>query len=143
LKENWPTTVKTYFAIVHGHLAKKSDTISSYLFEDEDYVVHSNQEQKGKLAHTEYTVVKETAKFSLLKINLITGRKNQIRVHMADAGHPVVGDTKYSDPNTSYRKNLALHAAAITFTHPHSRQRVSVEAPLPKHFAMLMPGASA
>lgn len=163
LKDNWKDTVKTYYAIVHGHLAKKSDTISSYLTEDEDYMIHSTQNSsKGKLSHTEYTVIKENAKYSLLKINLLTGRKNQIRVHMADIGHPVVGDDRYgpkkidkSDGATaspsSYKKtaasrrqnkgsskNLALHAWSIEFTHPFSKERMSFKAPVPGHFRTLV-----
>lgn len=76
LKDNWKTTVKNYYAIVHGKLEKKSGTISSYLSEDEDYVVHSSKHaEDGKLAITEYTVLKETDKFSLLKSILLQARK--------------------------------------------------------------------
>lgn len=160
LKDNWKDTIKTYYAIVHGHLAKKSDTISSYLTEDEDYVIHSSQNpSKGKLSHTEYTVIKENAKYSLLKINLLTGRKNQIRVHLADSGHPVVGDDRYGPqktdkgaaPSASHAKtgasrrqnkgsskNLALHAWSIEFTHPFSKERMSFKAPVPGHFRTLV-----
>lgn len=96
IKENWKNTDKIYYAVVHGHLTRKSDTISSYLAEDEDYVVHSTQDSaQGKLARTQYEAVEENAKYSLLKIHLLTGRKNQIRVHLAGIGHPVVGDDKY------------------------------------------------
>lgn len=133
LKDNWPTTVKTYYAVVHGKMPKKTGTISSYLTEDEDYVVHSSpDDQKGRLAHTEYTVVKETAYFSVLKINLLTGRKNQIRVHLSGEGHPVVGDSKYGKPDK--HKNLLLHSFSIAFTHPHSKARVRFEAPVPEYF---------
>ena len=133
LKDNWPTTVKTYYAVVHGKMTKKSGTISSYLTEDEDYVVHSSTDnEKGRLAHTEYTVVKETAYFSVVKINLLTGRKNQIRVHLASEGHPVVGDTKYG--KTDKHKNLLLHSFSIVFTHPHSKTRIRFEAPVPAYF---------
>ena len=132
LKDNWPATVKTYYTVVHGKMAKKSGTISSYLSEDEDYVVHSSQDDKGRLAHTEYSVVKETAYFSVLKINLLTGRKNQIRVHLAGEGHPVVGDPKYGKPDK--HKNLLLHSFSIAFTHPHSKNRVRYEAPVPEYF---------
>ncbi|WP_347359431.1 RNA pseudouridine synthase, partial [Bdellovibrio sp.] len=96
IKDNWKDNVKTYYAIVHGTLKKKSGTIQSYLSEDEDYVVHSSADSsEGKLAITEYEVLKETDKFSLLKINLLTGKKNQIRVHLSEEGHPIVGDAKY------------------------------------------------
>ncbi len=136
LKDNWKNTQKTYFAIVHGRMPKKEDTISSYLLEDEDYVVHSTVDAgKGKLSHTSYTVIKETEKFSLLKINLLTGRKNQIRVHMSDAGHPVVGDVKYGG---SKYKHMALHAYSISIDHPHSRERLTFSAPVPEYFKSLV-----
>lgn len=138
LKDNWKSTVKTYYAIVHGHLKKKSGTISSYLTEDENYVVHSSADaDNGKLAITEYTVLKETDKFSLLKINLVTGKKNQIRVHLAGEGHPLVGDAKYGKSSTTH-KDLRLHSSEIEFTHPHSKRRMNFKAPVPKYFRSLI-----
>lgn len=138
LKDDWKNTIKTYYAVVHGTLVKKSGTISSYLEEDEDYIIHSSQDSdKGKLSHTEYTVVKETDRYSLLKINLLTGRKNQIRVHMADLGHPVVGDEKYGKgfPRSG---NLALHSSSIEFAHPFSKKRLTFTAKIPEYFKRLV-----
>ncbi|WP_413580705.1 RluA family pseudouridine synthase [Bdellovibrio sp. HCB288] len=138
LKDNWKSFNKTYYTIVHGKLDKKSGTIQSYLSEDEDYVVHSSQNSDdGKLAVTEYTVMKETDKFSLLKINLLTGKKNQIRVHMAELGHAVVGDTKYGKPQSPF-KNLFLHSAELEFNHPHSGKRISFKARVPAYFKNLI-----
>jgi tRNA pseudouridine32 synthase/23S rRNA pseudouridine746 synthase/23S rRNA pseudouridine1911/1915/1917 synthase len=138
LRSNWPSTKKTYYAIVHGKMVKKQGTISSYLLEDDDYVVHSTTNtREGKLAHTAYEVMKETSAFSLVKIDLLTGRKNQIRVHMAEAGHPVVGDKKYGKPNTKHH-HLALHAQAISLTHPFSKARLTFEAKVPDHFNTLI-----
>ena len=138
LKDHWKSTVKTYYAIAHGRFAKKSGTISSYLVEDDEYVIHSTRDRaEGKLSHTEYTVLKETDKFSLLKINLLTGRKNQIRVHLAQAGHPVVGDAKYGTSAARY-KSLALHAHSIVITHPFSGKRLTFEAPVPEYFRQLV-----
>lgn len=139
LKNNWKTTVKTYFTIVHGHLKKKSDTIESYLTEDEDYRVHSSKSSdKGVLAQTQYEVLHETGSFSLLKVNLLTGKKNQIRVHMAELGHPIVGDSKYGKETGKYR-NLALHSASLEFTHPFNKKRVLVKAKVPDYFKQLVP----
>jgi tRNA pseudouridine32 synthase/23S rRNA pseudouridine746 synthase/23S rRNA pseudouridine1911/1915/1917 synthase len=138
LKENWKSTTKIYYAIVHGKLEKKSGKIESYLQEDEDYFVHSSSDHKqGKLAQTEYAVLKETGKFSLLRINLLTGKKNQIRVHLAAEGHPLVGDAKYGKNDTTY-KNLALHSASIELTHPFSKKRMKFEAQVPAHFRKLV-----
>lgn len=134
LKENWVNTVKYYYAIVQGNIPKKSGTFSSYLEEDEDYVVRSTENhKKGKFARTDYDVVKENAKFSLLKVNLLTGKKNQIRVHLAEAGHPIVGDDKYGQKSARH-KNLMLHAYFIAFLHPFNRRPVEFKAPVPDHF---------
>lgn len=138
IKEDWKNTKKTYLAVVHGKLEKKSGTVSSFLVEDDSYFIHSSQDsKKGKLAHTGYTVVKETDYFSLVKIDLLTGRKNQIRVHFADLGHPVVGDTKYNK-TPGQHKRLALHAQSIALTHPFSKKRLGFEAPVPEYFQKLM-----
>ena len=138
LKDHWKSTIKTYYAVVHGRLAKKAGMISSYLIEDDEYVMHSSSDStEGKLAHTAYTVLKETSRFSLLKIDLLTGRKNQIRVHFADEGHPVAGDTKYGRSTTKY-KRLALHSQSIAFTHPFNGKRMTFETPLPEYFSVLI-----
>jgi len=138
LKDHWRSTVKIYYAVVHGRLAEKEAEISSYLVEDGDYVVHSSPDNtEGKLARTAYTVVKETRAFSLLKINLLTGRKNQIRVHLSDAGHPVVGDAKYGK-DVRRHHHLALHAQSISLTHPFHGRRMTFEAPIPPYFETLV-----
>ena len=83
-------------AVVHGILTEKSGTITSYLAENDDYEVFSVKDpKKGELAKTRYKVIKEAKKFSLLEIELLTGKKNQIRVHFSEKGHPLVGDDKY------------------------------------------------
>lgn len=137
LKDNWKSTTKTYYAVVHGQLAKKKDIISSHLVEDEDYVVKSTQEDgQGKLAQTEYEVVFENARFSVLRINLLTGKKNQIRVHLSEAGHPVVGDAKYGAVDKS--AHLMLHSFALDFTHPFKGRKFHVEAPVPDYFKKIV-----
>lgn len=136
LKNNWKQTEKTYYTIVRGTLAKKKDLIESHLLEDVDYVVHSTKDTtRGKFAQTEYTVVKETPHVSLLKINLLTGKKNQIRVHLSELGHPVVGDQKYGKEKGS---NLMLHSFSIELTHPFSGQRLRVQADVPDYFKRLV-----
>ena len=138
LKDNWKSTIKTYYAVVHGRLAKKAGTISSYLAEDDEYVIHSSPNStEGKLACTAYTVIKEARAFSLLKVNLLTGRKNQIRVHFADEGYPVAGDTKYGK-STTRCKRLALHSQSISFTHPFNGKWLTFEAKVPEYFSTLV-----
>jgi len=138
LQAQWKDTAKKYLAVVHGRPAKRQDTITSYLAENKAYVVYSTTDAtKGKLAHTAYTVLKETRHFSLLEVDLLTGRKNQIRVHFADRGHPIVGDRKYGRPGDA-RKRLALHAKSISFKHPTSGKQMSFETRVPAYFNELM-----
>jgi len=128
LQRHWKDTEKRYLAVVHGKLSQKEDTITSYLAENKAHVVYSTSDSKvGRLSHTHYKVLKETKMFSLLEINLITGRKNQIRVHLADRGHPVVGDKKYGKKDRGH-KRLALHARSISFRHPSSGKKLNFEA---------------
>ena len=138
LQAQWKDTEKIYIAVVHGHLAEKEGIISSYLSENKAYTVYSTTDTtKGKLAHTAYKVLKETGQFSLLEVNLLTGRKNQIRVHMADKGHPVVGDRKYGKDKCQYDR-LALHSQSISFNHPTSGERMTFKIKVPYYFNKLM-----
>lgn len=139
LKNNWKANEKTYYAVVRGTLAKKKGLIESHLLEDDDYVVHSTTDtERGKLAQTEYVVVKETPHVSLVKINLLTGKKNQIRVHMAELGHAVVGDAKYGQEKPGSRAQLMLHSFAIEFTHPFTEKRIRVQANVPEYFKRMV-----
>ena len=126
--------------MIYGQLAKKEDVITSYLAESRAYVVYSTPDAvKGKLAHTAYKVLKEGRRFSLLEINLLTGRKNQIRVHFADKGHPVVGDRKYGKPKDSFRR-LALHSKSLSFKHPATGRQMTFETKVPNYFNDLIDG---
>ncbi|MGB2705946.1 MAG: RNA pseudouridine synthase [Candidatus Omnitrophota bacterium] len=134
LQNRWAKTEKKYLAVVHGNLFRKEGTISSYLAENINHVMYSTPNtSRGKLSHTAYRVLKETKDFSLLEITLITGRKNQIRVHLADKGCPVVGDKKYGDAHDTH-KRLALHAKSITFNHPFSGKQFTFDTKIPGWF---------
>jgi RluA family pseudouridine synthase len=138
LQAQWKDTKKKYVAVVYGHFSEKEGIITSYLSENKAYVVYSTTDvTKGKLARTAYKVLKETKRFSLLEINLLTGRKNQIRVHMADRGHPVVGDRKYGNSKDGYER-LALHSKLISFKHPTSGEQMTFEAKVPDYFNKLI-----
>lgn len=131
--EQWKNVEKKYIAIVNGHLKEKTGIIESYLAEDDAYNVYSvRNPQDGKLARTQYKVIQESKDCSLLEINLLTGRKNQIRVHFSEKKHPIVGDVKY-------RKNpkgrLALHAWSIKFKHPFNNQEMLFETKIPEFFS--------
>ena len=138
LQSDWDNTTKTYLTVVFGHIDPPSGTISSYLAENAALKVYSTPDpSRGKLSHTAYSLIKEQKGFSLLQIQLLTGRKHQIRVHFAERGHAVVGDRKYAAGHASH-PNLALHARSIEFTHPVSGNRLHFETLTPALFSRLV-----
>ncbi len=140
LQDHWDETRKRYLAVVHGRCEKDSDTITSYLAENRAYRVYSTMNPaRGKLSRTEYRVLERTSRFSLLEIDLLTGRKHQIRVHLAGIGHPVVGDRRYGPPDKKHRQ-LALHAQQLAFTHPVTGEALVFEAEAPDYFSRLVGG---
>ncbi len=140
LQESWDQTSKKYIAVTHGKWKEKSGRIESYLTENKAQVVYSVKDPAlGKLSVTDYKILKETEKYSLLEIDLLTGRKNQIRVHFAEAKHPIVGDTKYGDATKKYQR-MALHAFSIKFNHPFSGKEMYFESPIPPFLTGLVGG---
>lgn len=138
LQSDWENTTKIYLTVVSGRMIPPQGTISSYLTENAALAVYSTLDQsRGKPSHTAYTLVKEQNGLSLLQVHLLTGRKHQIRVHLAEQGHPVVGDRRYGRGRTAC-PHLALHARSITFTHPESGVRMSFETRVPVHFTRLV-----
>lgn len=139
LQETWQATVqeRTYLAVVEGAVREPKGTIESYLHENKALVVYSNQNAyRGQHAVTHYERLKTVPGFSLLKMNLETGRKNQIRVHLQDLGHPIVGDEKYgatADP----LGRLGLHAWVLAFVHPVTGKAMRFETPVPRQFSAL------
>ena len=138
LQDQWQETKKKYIAVVHGRCDSKAGTITTYLAENKARFVYSTPDAaKGKLSRTAYTVLKQTRDFALLEVDLLTGRKHQIRVHLAGIGHPVVGDQKYGKADRG-RARLALHARSISFRHPFSGKPVTFEARAPAYFNQLV-----
>ena len=138
LQEHWEQTDKYYLAIVQGQLTPEEGTISTYLAENSAHKVYSTADTtKGKLSRTAYKVVKKTKALSLVEIHLLTGRKHQIRVHFAEKGHPVVGDSKYGRGKIG-SKRLALHARSIIFTHPFSGKQMTFDTGIPGDFVRLL-----
>ncbi|MDA8415443.1 MAG: RluA family pseudouridine synthase [Desulfobacteraceae bacterium] len=138
LQGHWQETDKRYLAVVYGLMTPKEGTISSYLTENRAFTVYSTPDPAvGKLSHTEYTVLKQANGLSLLEIHLLTGRKHQIRVHLSERGHPIVGDKKYGKGIDAHG-TLALQARAISFTHPLSGKRLTFETGIPDYFTRLM-----
>lgn len=136
LQENWNENIleRTYLAVVEGNPKDPNGTIISYLTESKALIVYSTKNsEKGQKAITHYETFKASKSHSLLKVNLETGRKNQIRVHMQDLGHPVIGDAKYGAA-TNPIKRLGLHAWVLGFTHPVTREVMHFETEMPKVF---------
>ncbi|MEX0724078.1 MAG: RNA pseudouridine synthase [Gracilimonas sp.] len=138
LQNNWKKATKTYYTVVNGILEKKEGILSSYLTQNAIYRVYSVEDpEAGKLSKTEYKVLKESENYSLIKVNLLTGRKNQIRVHFSEAGHPVVGDKMYGEKEKGIRR-LCLHAASLSINHPVTKKRMTFETEIPAYFNSLL-----
>ncbi len=125
---------REYFAIVEGRLKDDAGTWQRNLIELPSYRVIESED--GKNAVTHYTVMRRSAKYSYLKLQLETGRKHQIRVHCQMAGHPIVGDTRYGSVEDPL-KRLGLHALTLSFRHPFTNKNVSFSSPLPRVFSAL------
>ncbi|WP_054955854.1 RluA family pseudouridine synthase [Paenibacillus dakarensis] len=136
LQNTWQDTVKerTYVALVEGAVKKPEGTISSWLKESSTLKMYSSPyPNDGQHAITHYKTIESNRNYSLLEVNLETGRKNQIRVHMEDIGHPIVGDKKYGSKSKILGR-LGLHAKVLAFTHPADGQLMRFESPVPKSF---------
>ena len=128
---------RQYVAVVEGRLMKDQITIQSHLAENAAYRVYSTPNRKlGKLAITHVTVVRRKSKTSLVEIRLETGRKHQIRVHLAEQGHPIVGDKFYGSHVNPIRR-LALHGARLDFRHPVRGEQMTLRSAHPKEFDTL------
>jgi len=138
LQDEWTEFKKKYIAVVHGALSSREGILTSHLAENSALKMYSvSSPTLGKFAKTGYRVLRKSIAYSLLEIDLFTGRKNQIRVHMADQDCPVVGDKKYGKKEAGI-KRLALHAASLTLTHPFSKETMTFEAKVPPYFNYLM-----
>jgi 23S rRNA-/tRNA-specific pseudouridylate synthase len=140
LQNNWNDIVKKrgYYAIVEGEMEKKSDTIKSYLKKNSQNLMYSSKKTgDGQLAITHYKVIKSNGTYSLLDVNIDTGRKNQIRVHLGEKGHYIIGDDKYGKPANPI-KRLGLHAYELDLIHPLTGKLMKFTSPMPKEFGILM-----
>lgn len=140
LQDNWGDIVKErgYVAVVEGKLKEKSGTLKSWLKETKTHLIYSsNKPGDGLEAITNYQVLSEGENYSLISVDLETGRKNQIRVQLQDIGHSIAGDKKYS-AETNPLKRLCLHANKLAFVHPTTKELMTFETPVPKEFNRLM-----
>jgi len=140
LQSSWDETIseRTYLALVEGVPVKPEGTITSFLRESKALIVYSSQNPKdGQKAITHYQTIKSGNAYSMLKVNLETGKKNQIRVHMMDIGYPVAGDKKYG-AKTNPIGRLGLHAWVLAFSHPITKEAMRFETPIPTKFLYLV-----
>jgi len=128
LQENWDKSEKKYFAVVEGTPPESSGTFQAYLNEDDPGKVYiAREENTGRLAITHYKLLKKNDKYSLLEMTLETGRRHQIRVHLAACNLPIVGDDVYGRYERGVE--LGLRAVGLVFENPYTRRRVDIRAP--------------
>ena len=140
LQDNWDAVVtkRIYYAVVEGHVKNTKGEIISTLKENKSLKMYSSKTPgDGQKAVTRYRVLKNNSRYSLLEVELETGRKNQIRVHLQDIGHSIAGDKKYGAETNPLRR-LALHAGILEFFHPATGKRLHFETPVPADFEKLL-----
>ena len=139
LQENWNeyVTLREYVAVVHGTLKKKEDKIIQNLKETKTNLVYVTKDKDGKESITNYKVIKETNNYSMLSINIETGRKNQIRVAFASLKHPIVGDKKYGEVKDKETR-LYLHANRLKMYYPEIKKDILFETSTPNEFKKIM-----
>lgn len=139
LEHNWHQIVydRRYVAVVSGEMEQDNGTIANWLKDNKAYITYSSPtDNGGKYAVTHFQVLNRTTEHSLVKYKLETGRKNQIRVHSADMGHPVCGDVKYGNGDDPLHR-LCLHAYMLCFTHPVTGEPMEFSTPIPTAFRSL------
>ena len=135
LQSNWQNVERKYYAVVIGKLNETNATLKDLLYETKGLdVVVTNIKKIGKLAITNFNVIENNNKYSLLDINIETGRRNQIRVQLANIGHPILGDKKYG--KVKY-KRMMLEAYYLKFVHPVTKKVCCAELPLNNDFEKL------
>lgn len=139
LQENWNeyVTIREYVAVVHGKLNKESDRIVQRLKETRTNLVYVSRDSEGKEAITNYKVIKENDNYSMVSINIETGRKNQIRVAFNTLRHPIVGDKKYGDVRDK-ESRLYLHANRLKMYYPEIKKEILFETQTPNEFKKIM-----
>ncbi len=136
LQDNWDSFKRNYVAIVEGKVKNKNGVLKSYLQETKTLYTYSVNDKNGKLAITEYEKVLENNQYTMLSLNLKTGRKNQIRVQLSDMGNPIVGDKKYGAKKNPIRR-MALVANTLEFIHPKTHEKIVIDIDIPASFIQL------
>lgn len=140
LQHNWNNMViaRKYLAVVEGRPESEEGEVRSYLAENSRFEVYSTDKpEEGQLAVTRYRTLRSRNGYSLMEVSLDTGRKNQIRVHMKDLGHPIAGDRRYGAKSSPIHR-MALHAQTLRFIHPMTRKDMNFSTPVPASFARMV-----
>lgn len=135
LQKDWNNLAiaREYYAVVEGKVQKSKDTIKQYLKETKTLQTVVTNKNDGKYAVTHYEVIKSSKNYSTLKVNIDTGRKNQIRVALSSINHPIIGDKKYGSTKNPLRR-ICLHASKLEIIHPITKKKLTFEARIPQEF---------
>lgn len=138
LQDNWNELVKVreYYAIVEGSVKEDKQTIKQYLKENKQLKTYVAKD--GKLAITHIEVLKRSKNYSILKVLIETGRKNQIRVALESIGHPIIGDSKYGSTKNPLRR-MCLHASKLVIVNPNTHKEMEFMCNIPKEFDIFAP----
>lgn len=140
LQKHWNERVmdRGYYAIVESAMDQPKGTFHTWLIENSTNLMFSSHKKgEGQEAITHYEVMEDNGTYSLLDVHIDTGRKNQIRVHLKEADHPIIGDDKYGN-GVNPLKRLGLHAYLLAFEHPLTKKKMVFKAPIPKEFLDLI-----
>ena len=135
LQEAWNDycDVREYYAIVEGNVKETKGTIKQYLTENKTLHTYATDKEHGKLAITDFETIKASKNYSILKVTIRTGRKNQIRVALADMGHPIIGDKNYGSTKNPLRR-MCLHHRYLKIKHPLKNHTFEFVSPVPSEF---------
>ena len=138
LQNSWNNVYREYVAITEGIPSHQKEQLKNYLVEDKNLYTYCTNNQRGaQLAITNYEIIKSNLKNAMLKINILTGKKNQIRVQLANIGCPIIGDKKYGAKSNQMHR-LGLHANKLIFFHPITKEKLNLEAKLPIEFTKII-----
>ena len=136
MQNNWDDTIRKYYAIVDGIILKEG-VIESYLKETKTFLIYITKDKNGKYAKTKYVPITNNQKYTLLDIQIFTGRKNQIRVQLSSINHSIVGDKKYGLKDSPINR-MCLHAYYLEFIHPITKEKIIINDQIPDEFNKLI-----
>jgi 23S rRNA pseudouridine1911/1915/1917 synthase len=137
MQNNWDKFKRGYVAVVEGRVKETKGVLKNYLMETKTHVTYVVNDEGGKLAITEYEKVLENKKYTMLSLNLKTGRKNQIRVQLSNMGNPITGDKKYGAKKDPI-KRMALVANYLSFIHPKTKENIVIDIDIPDEIVKLV-----